>query len=188
VRAIAAAGAAVLLLAGCGGDDGDGDGPASEPGPLASRQSRNAYQAYARTGQRFSYGVPVVHNEADRPLTLERVVVGRASPGLRVVAQHAGGPRRRANLIGGGPVSYAGQDLHPLAGYELAPARTAEGRRGAEIVLDLRADRPGRYVLRDLAVEYRVGDRRHRARLPNAFAVCVARTLREAFRRRCPLP
>jgi hypothetical protein len=80
------------------------------------------------------------------------------------------------------------RDVHPLRGCRVLPRSTSpDWESGAELVLVLRARRPGRYAARGVRLDYSVGGDQHRRLLPNAFAVCVVPPAAK-LPRECALP
>jgi hypothetical protein len=124
----------------------------------------------------FTFANTVVGNPSARPVVLERVRLAGATPGLEIVTASVAGPRRHDLLIAADrifpPRVSTLTDVHPLRKYVVAPASSTAGGRGAEIVLELRAQRPGRYVFRGVELEYRIGDDDYRTTMPNALAAC----------------
>jgi hypothetical protein len=66
-------------------------------------------------------------------------------------------------------------DLHPVAGFVVHPESVEGWERGAELIFALRADEPGRYEFKAVAVDYRVGGNEHRAVLDIGLGVCVTK-------------
>ena len=64
-------------------------------------------------------------------------------------------------------------DLHPVRGFEVAPRQRLPVNAEVEFVFALRADKPGRYVIKGVAVEYTADGKRHRAIIRNGLGVCV---------------
>jgi hypothetical protein len=176
--ALVAAGV-VLAIVLAGDDDG---------GPVRSTD-RNALSFSRRAGTTFTYGQPVVVNTGDEEAVLRRATLASPTPGLTTQAVRVGGPRRVFNLPDGDwpPKDARRLDLHPLAGFRLAPQDRPEGKMGAELVFALRAGRPGRYAARGVELEYTVGDHRYTQLVPTAMAVCVGGAT-GPLSRHCALP
>jgi hypothetical protein len=130
-----------------------------------------------RVGQTFAYGLPVVINSGDEPAVIDRIEPVDPTPGLRVVETRMNGSERKYFYFASGswpdPTLYT--DLHPVPGFVVHPETVTGWERGAELIFALRADEPGRYVFRAVAVEYRVGGTEHRAVLDIGLGVCVTK-------------
>jgi hypothetical protein len=164
--------AIAFALSGAGGNDRPGPGPlyVGEANRLANPQP---------VGVPFAYGIPVVFNGADRPLELRRISLVDATPGLELVRVYAAGPRRRYDFASTDPVKGLPgprspfTDLHPVAGYPVAPAATPAGQRGVNLVIVLRAPRAGRFGFRGVRVDSRRGGTEYRNTFPNAYVACA---------------
>ena len=169
--AVAAAAVAAALLLGGDGEPG--------PGPLETYASDSlTFPVYA--GRTFTYAQTVVMNGGSKPATLIAATPLRPSDGLAVEKTLVAGSRRLRMGIAGDrvfpPTFDRLTDLRPLHGYRLAPASTAAGRRGVELVFALRAAEPGRYEFRGIQLDYEIDGKRYREVLPNALAACAAQT------------
>jgi hypothetical protein len=146
------------------------------PGPL-DNDVAESLGIQRRVGETFTYGMPVVINKGDEPAVLERIEPVDPTPGLRVVATRMNGSERKYFYFASGrwpdPARYT--DLHPVRGFVVHPESVEGWERGAELIFALRADEPGRYVFKAVAVEYRVGSREHRAVLDIGLGVCVTK-------------
>jgi hypothetical protein len=157
-------------------------------GPLSAR-TRDSVAFGARAGAPFGWGTPVIWNTGDETAVLDRMRLIDASPGLRVLHAYIGGPARDGLFTA---QSYHWPDreftdLHPVAGMSVAPQDQPAGERGAELVFELRADRPGRYTATRIAVDYHVGGTHHRTIIRSGLSVCPNRPP-APIRRDCPLP
>jgi hypothetical protein len=161
---------------------------APTPGPLANDVAESL-GLKIRVGETFTYGLPVVINTGDEPAVIERIEPVDPTPGLRVVHTRINGSERKFFYFASGrwpdPELYT--DLHPVAGFVVQPQTVAGWERGAELIFALRADDPGRYVFKAVAVEYRVGSREHRAILDIGLGVCVTKG-RRMPNKRCNNP
>jgi hypothetical protein len=158
------------------------------PGPLA-RDVGESLGIQRRIGETFTYGLPVVINSGDEPAVIERIEPVDPTPGLRVVQTRIAGAKRKYFLFASGswPDPSRFTDLHPVPGFVVHPEYVAGWERGAELIFVMRADEPGRYVFKAVAVEYRVGGREHRAVLDVGLGVCV-RTQRKPHGKWCEPP
>lgn len=164
VALVAAAGAWFVLR-------GDGE---PTPGPLTSPDATSG--GFGRTaGRPFGFGLAVAWNTGDRPAVLERIEPVDMTSGLRVLDTRASGPDRDSLSVAATRQWPSDEftDLHPVKGFEVAPHTSAAGERGVELVFGLQADKPGRYEMVAVAVEYTVAGKRHRAIIRNGIAVCV---------------
>ena len=122
------------------------------------------------------WGTPVIWNDSNTTAVLDRVTVLDATPGLHILETHINGPARKFLFFSetyAWPDPNAFTDLHPVKGMTVAPAKTKQGERGVELVFALRADRPGQYRASRIAVDYHVGDTKHRAIIRSGLTVCV---------------
>jgi hypothetical protein len=159
--------AAILWLTlGRGGDP--------SPGPLSSPAASSI--GIGRTaGQPFGFGLALAWNTGDRPAVLDRIAPVDPTPGLRVVATNAAGPKREYMFVASTQTWPSDEftDLHPVRGFEVAPRSSPAGERGVELVLALQADKPGRYEFKGVVVDYTVDGEQHRAIIRNGIGVCV---------------
>jgi hypothetical protein len=158
------------------------------PGPL-DNDVAESLGIQRRVGEDFTYGLPVVINKGDEPAVLERIEPVDPTPGLRVIDTRMNGSERKYFYFASGkwPDPERFTDLHPVAGFVVHPESVEGWERGAELIFALRADKPGRYVFKAVAVEYRVGSREHRAILDIGLGVCVTKG-RKMPNRRCNKP
>lgn len=154
------------------------------PGPL-DNDVAESLGLQRRIGQTFTYGLPVVINTGDEPAVIDRIEPVDPTPGLRVVDTRMNGSDRKYFYFASGswpdPTRYT--DLHPVSGFVVHPETVKGWERGAELIFALRADDPGRYVFKAVAVEYRVGGNEHRAVLDIGLGVCVTKGRRMPYRR-----
>jgi hypothetical protein len=149
-----------------------GGGPPTA-GPLASPE-HSSIGFPQKAGNAFPFGLAVAFDRSGRPARLESIAPVAPTPGLRLLDTRVAGAARGGTLVG----SYrwpdpAFKDLHPVRGYVVPPAGSPAGRAGVQLILVLRADRPGRYVVKGVSVDYRVGTTSHRAVIHQGMAVCV---------------
>jgi hypothetical protein len=154
------------------------------PGPLANDDIAESLGLERRTGQRFTFGMPVVINSGDDPAVLERIEPVDPTPGLRLLRTRVAGAKRKHFYFASGtwpdPTKWA--DVHPVSGFVVQPETDEGWERGAELLFIMRADRPGRYEFDSVAVEYRVGGNEHRAELEIGLAVCVVKRPTKPFK------
>jgi hypothetical protein len=146
------------------------------PGPLASDVAESL-GIQRRTGETFTYGLPVVINSGDEPAVLSRIEPVDPTPGLRLLHTRIGGSERKFFYFASGkwPDPSRFTDLHPVSGFVVHPKNVKGWERGAELIFVMRADDPGRYEFDAVAVEYRVGGNEHRAVLEIGLGVCVTK-------------
>ena len=153
------------------------------PGPLA-HDVAESLGIQRRVGENFTFGMPVVINSGDEPAVLERIEPVGSTPGLRVVHTRISGSERKYFYFSSGrwPDRSRFTDLHPVPGFVVHPENVSGWDRGAELIFVLRADRPGRYKFRAVAVDYRVGGNEHRAVLDIGLGVCVTKGRKMPYR------
>ena len=121
--------------------------------------------------------MPVVINSGDEPAVLERIEPVDPTPGLRLVHTRIARIGTQVPLVRLRPLARS-EPLHrPASRARLRgpPGDVAGWDRGAELIFVLRADSPGRYKFKAVAVEYRVGGKEHRAVLDIGLGVCVTK-------------
>lgn len=157
-------------------------------GPLAS-EAVESLGIQRRVGETFTYGLPVVFNAGDDPAVLSDIEPVDPSPGLHVVHTRIGGSERKLFAFSSGrwPDPELFTDLHPVRGFVVHPQRVKGWDRGVQLIFVLRAEDPGRYEFDAVAVEYRVGDSKHRDVLEIGLGVCVTKT-RKLPNKRCNDP
>ena len=64
-------------------------------------------------------------------------------------------------------------DIHPVAGYRVAPDKTPDGERGVNLLFGLHAKKLGRYEAQAVAIEYTVGDDEHLSYVHASLLICV---------------
>jgi hypothetical protein len=154
------------------------------PGPLASDVAESL-GLRRQIGETFIYGLPVVINDGDEPAVLERIEPVDPTPGLRLIHTRISGSNRKHFAFASGrwPDPSRFTDLHPVRGFVVHPDDVTGWERGAELIFVMRADNPGRYKFKAVAVDYRVGSREHRAVLDIGLGVCVMKGRRMPSKR-----
>jgi hypothetical protein len=162
---------------------------APTPGPLANDDVAESLGIQRRVGELFTYGLPVVINSGDEPAMLERIEPVDPTPGLHLIHTRISGSNRKHYFFASGswPDPSRFTDLHPVRGFVVHPAEDAGWDRGAELIFVLRADSPGRYKFKAVAVDYRVGGNEHRAILDIGLGVCITKG-RKPLDKRCARP
>jgi len=157
------------------------------PGPVRGAEG-SVISAQRKLAHPFSFGLAVALNTGREPAVLDRISIVRPASGLRLLdTRVAGNDRRYASVVTtpGWP-SRQLTDLHPVRGYKLPPLSAPGGERGAELVFVLRAERPGHLGFWQVAVDYRVRDRRHHAVLNSGLQVC-SRPKGQPYLKACPI-
>lgn len=146
-------------------------------GPLTT-PSIDGVAFSAPAGRTVGWGQTVLVNHGNDDAVLKSVRAVEPPPGLGIVDVRVGGPDRRFFSMGSSATWPDPDltDLHPVRGARIAPASVRAGERGAQIVLVVRAQRPGRYIISKLEVAYRVGRRDHRRTVRAAVALCAHAT------------
>jgi hypothetical protein len=160
---------AVAVAAGLGG--GGISRPVEPGGPLkaaglATQQPSAGYGQ--RPGGKLFLGLGEVAGSGAEPITIDRVELQDADPGIDVVGTyvHAG---EGGYQIGPWPQRAYRDAVRPAKGYEVPPA----GPR-RQLLLVVTADAPGDYWARGVAVDYHVGERRYRRVLDVEHLACFA--------------
>jgi hypothetical protein len=158
------------------------------PGPLINDVGESVSIPRA-TGQVWVYGDAITWNAGSRPAVLNRIALVKPTPGLKVLDTFVSGPRRK--LLGlatwGEWPSKEFQDVHRVAGFQVAPRDRPSGDRGVELLFVLRSDQPGRYSAPGVVVDYTVDGKAHRRYLNFAIGVCVHAPSKPKDRN-CPTP
>ena len=143
-------------------------------GPLANPEAVG-FSFRQHPGDTIGYGVPVAFNTGARPAVLKRIRLVNPTPGLEVLATRVAGPDRKllsVALTDTWP-SREFDDVHPVAGYTVAPRTTAQGERGVELIFGLRVTKLGDYQSQAAAIEYTVDGTQHVAYVRAALRICV---------------
>jgi hypothetical protein len=160
------------------------------PGPLYNRADDD-FSFPVPTGRPIMYGVPVLHNAGEDPVTLVSATPAKTSPGLRVIDVLAAGAGRGNEFFAGDrrfpPRPNEIKGLRPVPGTVVPPDRTPAGREGVELVFGLQMDRPGRYVIDGIRVRYEVAGDVHEEVFVFRLAACAARGA-DATGGNCALP
>ena len=125
-------------------------------------------------GVPFAFGLAVGGNSGEESVVLERIEPVGATPGLRVLETRVSGPDREFLYVAATREwpSKEFTDLHRGGGSRsLRVQRLPVNAESSRV--RLRADKPGRYVIKGVAVEYTVDGKRHRAIIRNGLGVCV---------------
>jgi hypothetical protein len=177
-RAAVAAAIAASILAGCGGSNA----------PDLAANSNESLGFPARVGKPFGFGLPVLRNRSDEPVTLKGASLDGGSGGLEVLRTQAAGEDRRLNLVANSlqlPYINRNQHPHPLEGAVVAPATSKAGRRGVEVILTLRAPAKGRYAFDGLRVDFSQNGDSFSKTFPYPVRICATASRLE---RHCPVP
>ena len=145
------------------------------PGPL-STAAADSISGPQVAGEPFGFGLTVAYNTGDEDAVLDRAVLVNPTPGLRLLAAYAAGSQRKflyTSVAPTWPDPKSFSDLHPVARARVAPADQPAGKRGVEFVFALQADKPGRYSVKRVGVDYHVGDTKHHVMLRSGLLVCV---------------
>lgn len=172
-----------------------------QPGPL-DVGGGDSVSAHFAPGQTGSASWIEVVNFGDQPAVLEAIEPVGMSPGMTVPKIYASGVDRSS---AGGcctqswppktkyerESSIASGELHDPRGVKVPPTATLpEGPiAGVMLTVLLRAEQPGTYGFRGLAVTYTAGGQRYRRVITNAMTMCVAErfTRCDAIRTYTPL-
>ena len=144
------------------------------PGPLANDVSESIGIG-RHPGEVWTYGNPTAYNTGHKPLVITRIWLVNPTPGLKVLATRVAGPKRKFLALASDPRWPAADltDLHPVAGFQVAPSNEPDGDRGVELVFSLRVDEPGRFTARAVGIDYTVNGDKHRTYLSYGLGVCV---------------
>lgn len=180
-RRVAAVVAALLLVSGCGGDDGavKAGGPLERP---EFRDDTTVSLAAPKTkiGRSVYFGMVVLDNRGSKPATIDRIELVEPSPNARLAGSYAVGADREASATGSGdwpppPSDFRPGSWRPALGAVVPPKATPQGRIGIELLLVMDIPRRGRYSFRAVRVEYHVERRRYWVQVPYSFVACAGR-------------
>jgi hypothetical protein len=146
------------------------------PGPVGNPNT-NKLAFSVPADDPFTYGLVIVWNDGPEDAELEEIEMVDPTPGLHLLGAEVGGPDRRFAAFGGDriypPRHPRATDVHPLAGFRLPPRTKRDGKRGAQIILQLRASEAGIFRFQGVRLNYRVGDTQYSAVIPHAFRACA---------------
>lgn len=181
--------AAVVVAFARSGDD-------VRPGGPVNVAAQDRVSSRFRTGQTGSAGWITLQNLGQEPARIESVRPVGVDPGLVIERVYAVGharPMMGYSATERWPASSSNSMAFPPELLEdpskvtvLPDSQVPDGEAlGVALVIVLRADRPGDYAFRGVAVRYRVGDQQYRRVVTNAFTMCVSA---RATRRCTPKP
>ena len=139
-------------------------------GPIDSSQNGLAYAQPLEVGQDFSIGITTLYNRGKRPVTIERVrLLGVTGPLELLGVNTRRFPQGDVGIFFGEygfpPARYPSK---PLADQNIVQVPTlfnptsGDPDDGLELVIGIRATRPGIAAYRAVEVRYRVGSREYR--------------------------
>jgi hypothetical protein len=136
--------------------------------------------ALASVREPVSFGPLVLTNTTGHPITIVDVRPGRRDAGLAYLGVRASASQtRRVFSLGAAqgafPYPSGGADWRPVSGVVVLPER-AGGARGVEILVGVRADRPGRWSMRSVSVTYQIGPQRYVTTYGDTYTVCAPAT------------
>ncbi len=149
----------------------------TQPGPLGNGGLRESVANPRTTGHVWVFGQPVAYNDAAKPAVLQKIALVKPYPGIHVVGTYVSGPKRKMLSLDGWndwPTKEY-QDVHPVAGFRVAPRKLPAGDRGVELIFVLRIDKPGRYEAPGVVVDYTVDGKHYRRYLGIGVAACVSK-------------
>ena len=140
------------------------------PGPLGAETGALDYTHHIGVGERFSIGGALLLNGTNKPATIERVRVVGVTDGLEVLGVRTRPLPDQGKGMFLGALDYPPPEYpsRPLAEQNIvrpATSRTPAGTPGdgLELVIGVRATRPGIARFRAVEFTYRLGGRRYRA-------------------------
>lgn len=177
-RAAVAAAIAASILTGCGGSNT----------PDLAANSNESLAFPVRVGKPFGFGLPVLRNRSDAPMTLQGARLDGDSGGLEVLRTQAAGADRRLDLVANSlqlPYIARNQRPRPLEGAVVPAAASKTGRRGVEVILTLRAPAKGRYAFDGLRVDFSQNGDSFSKTFAYPVRICATASRLE---RHCPVP
>lgn len=149
-------------------------------GPVSGGASPLDYAHRSGIGERFSVGV-LLTNSAGKPATIERVRLLGVTDGLEVLGVRSRPvPDEYGKGMFIGALDYPPSEwsTKPLADQRVVPVATertpsGEPGNGLQLVIGVRATRPGIARLRAVEYTYRVGSRRYRATYGGSTFLCA---------------
>jgi hypothetical protein len=144
------------------------------PGPLLN-QDKFGFSFLQHPGDTIGYGVAMAWNTGDQPVVLKRIRLVDPTPGLEVIDTRVSGQKRKLLALDRTSTwpSDEFEDIHPVAGYRVAPRNTAAGKRGVEFLFGLHLPKLGNYESQAVAIEYTVGDTKHLSYVHASLLICV---------------
>jgi hypothetical protein len=129
-------------------------------------------------GQVFTFGGIVLKNYTDHQATLESI---RFEPplgsGMTLVDLKVAGDDRNVGLVGSSvefpPELIPAKALRSFEGAVVPSRPDDPGKRGVELLMGLRVNKPGEFGFRHVVVEYRTSGKSHRVRLNDGFIACA---------------
>jgi hypothetical protein len=129
-------------------------------------------------GQIFTFGGILLKNYTDAAATLKSL---RFEPPLgsamTLVELKVAGDDRNVGMVGSAvefpPDRIPAKAIRPFEGAVVPSRRDDPRKRGLEVLMGLRVNRPGEFGFRHVVVEYRTGGRTHRVRLNDGFIACA---------------
>ena len=137
--------------------------------------------ALAAVGEPVSFGPLVLTNTTGHPITIVGVQPGQRDPALTYLGVRASASQsRRVFSLGAAqgafPYPSGGADWRPVPGTVVLPERDG-GARGVEILVGVRAERPGRWTMRSVSVTYQIGAQRYVTTYGDTYTVCAPATI-----------
>jgi hypothetical protein len=151
-------------------------------GPIDSSQNGLGYSQPLEVGQDFSIGITTLYNGGKKPIVVERVRLLGVTGALELVGVNTrlfpqGDVGIFIGEFGFPPAPYPSK---PLAEQNVVPVpklfnpTSGDPDEGLELVIGIRATRPGISAYRAVEVHYRVGDRDYRETYEaNAVHLCA---------------
>jgi len=134
----------------------------------------------ARVREPVSFGPLVLTNTTSRPISIVAVTPGPRDDGLTYLGVRASASQTRRVFSlgvaqGAFPYPSGGADWRTVEGVVVLPER-AGGARGVEILVGLRAERPGQWTMRGVSVIYQIGAQRYVTTYGDTYTVCAPPT------------
>ncbi|MGW5239191.1 hypothetical protein ACWEOW_09695 [Monashia sp. NPDC004114] len=144
-------------------------------GPVHAAPNRTIHGASMRTGDAITWGGVYLHNDAGEPITIEKATLVPAIAGSedaveveRVEAQDPKGYSLGVGIDNGDAYeAVPSSRRHSIPGFVTPP------RGYANLLIKVRAVKPGTWRFDSVDIEYRIGDSRYVVSMPQALGVCV---------------
>ncbi len=126
----------------------------------------------------FTFGVLILKNPTHSPAVLDEVKLQHTSNNVHVVRIAAALIPRDAPNGSTATADYfpPHEKLHAVQGFVFPAKHPGSPAQYLQIVIGLRADKPGYYSFRSVSLDYRMGGHRYRLVAQTSFSWCATRS------------